>query len=360
MGRYVGRWVDRGTSLLALALVLGCEAQASDEYGGEPLLSLQGTVLLTKDQVNSNLVPRLAFRAAESVVLVDGEVTGEFPAKFRFEVIQPPPREAFFETSDGTKVASGFLVMVPPDFPKRIPSYFIPENLEQTCSEDGTRCTNTFRECDADNRCRETVEECVERPCELVEHLGDTPLDPETTGDWGHLFCDGRTCGTASSSSDASGNWVIDFYHCDPGPGEHSPNSTVSTGGTMELCSVLSQSGDTSLLSFADLQTVAVEYAVFYTAHDDPATGLARGYHLFRQPTREQWEAQLKCEVDAEAKALAQYNEDNGTNHSPYDTEVEEVRENAAEVECAHLDGGSIEQPLDQDLTIELGNPQDF
>lgn len=122
--RDAARWLGAGTSWLAFASMLGCEAQASDEYSGEPLLSLRGTVLVTKDQANSDLVPHLAFSVADdetnAVVLVPGELSGEFPAKL---------------------VAPG--------------------------NHDAASCTRVEVACADDGRCRERVLECSEHPCDV-------------------------------------------------------------------------------------------------------------------------------------------------------------------------------------------------
>jgi len=361
----MARWWDKqwsgSLSLVALASALGCDAQVNDEYTGEPLLTLKGTVVMTEEQANSNLVPCLAFYAGEWLVFVDGEVSGEFPAKFRFDVTQPPPTQAMWQPdSGGLSLALGFLVMLPPDHPDRVPTVLNREYLNEDCNEDFTHCTNTVRECDNANRCRERVEECIERPCEQVEHLGDTPLDESTSQDFGHLSCNGETCDSAQTSCDAAGNCTIDIQHCDPG--EDAPNATASTGGTMTICTVLSETGD-AFVSRDDLETAAVGFGIAYVASDDPEYQLARGYHLYTAPPRTEWVEQLKCQTYAQAEAVAQYNQEHGTSYSGLSTDDEVAHlQLAAENECRQVAESTSErtEPSHDNLTIELGPPPSF
>jgi hypothetical protein len=354
-----------GLSLLAFASAFGCESQVDDEYTGEPLLSLQGNVLVSEEQVDTNLLPYLAFSVQDEVVFVGGEVTGEFPAKFRFDVTQPPPAGALREVNElgfSGRMATAFLVMLPPDHPKRIAEWLDTEYLDSQCTEDFSECTYRVEQCDATTeRCRERTYECTERPCDLVERTADPGLDSTTLMEKSASRCVGQSCDLIESQCDAAGNCAIDAYTCD-----YARYGSLETfgEGTMTTCTLLSESGDLSVTSFNDLQTVALGYMVAYVSDDatDSLYGpLKQGYNLFALPEagvgHSDWVASTTCAIRGEAKAVAEYNEEHGTSYSIFDDEVTHL-ELAAEEECG-LGWGTarlIERPLDAPLTIELGD----
>ncbi len=113
--------------LLALTLAFGCESQVGKDYTGEPLLTLHGKVLLSDEEADQNLEPRVMYLGVDGdAVLARGELSGDFPARFRFDLTEPPPESAIHALShrdydyDG-EIAEGWLVLVPPDFPSKLP-----------------------------------------------------------------------------------------------------------------------------------------------------------------------------------------------------------------------------------------------
>ena len=142
------------------------------DYAGERLLSLRGTVLLEQDSPRE-LRPTLALATETDLNLIDGEVQGEFPAMFRFDVTEPPPRTALSSDPSGElrgQFALGLLVMLPPDHPGGIP------NLETSgfgeCSEDGTQCTFDESACTPSGQCRNRKHEYLQTQCPLLGTIG--------------------------------------------------------------------------------------------------------------------------------------------------------------------------------------------
>src|SRR5688572_22620793 len=122
-------------SVLAVASVLGCDAQVDGEYTGEALFSLQGRVVVREDAGDTDLVPRIAFSEGDTTVLIGGRVTGEFPAKFRLDITQPPPRTAIFSAVEAGRAAIGFLVLVPEDYPERVVGWLETEVVDEQCDD---------------------------------------------------------------------------------------------------------------------------------------------------------------------------------------------------------------------------------
>lgn len=76
----------------ALALCAGCESQVGEGYEGEAILTLEGSVELGEGEV-ADQVPVLAFSTPDfnAFLLVEARVEGEYPARFRMSVFEPPP-----------------------------------------------------------------------------------------------------------------------------------------------------------------------------------------------------------------------------------------------------------------------------
>lgn len=276
MKRQLNLGLMGGLGVLAIASAMGCEAQVDDDYTGEPLLSLQGNVVVTKDLADADLVPYLAFPGQDAegsfLALIDGELTGDFPAKFRFDVTQPPSDDALSsmppEWGFKGKASVGTIVMLPPNIGDRIP-FLNDGTFEEECTDGGSQCTRIERQCADDDRCRERTSVCTLEPCELVDQWGDPVLGDITTGQ-STYHCDSASCYSIDSTcDDEEGNCRTDLYRCDlPQDAEVED----AFGGVMTTCSVQSETGDTSLLSYEDLNTVAVDYAVIYVTDDSPDT----------------------------------------------------------------------------------------
>jgi len=363
MTRRLGASLTGGLSLLAFASAFGCEAQVNDEYTGEPLLSLQGNVLVSAEQADSDLVPRVAFLEDggaddDTVVMIDGELSGEFPAKFRFDVTQPPPDTALYgptpEIGMNSRYAVGFLVLRPSDSESRITAYLKEPEPEEQCTDDGSQCTRVERKCDDADRCRERTLECAKHPCELIEQLGDPTLGLTTTGERSE-YCDSESCYAVQSACDDQGvNCRTDIYRCDFAQyGEFE----TAWDGVMTTCTVQSESGDPSLVDLDILRTVVVDYALIYATDDNPDSvygSLKRGYNLVTGGPTEAFLERERCRVAKLTAAVDEYNEEHGTELLPFGDDAELIPLGlAAAKECA----GSvvIAQPLDEVLTLELG-----
>lgn len=81
-----------GVAFIGASVVSACDSQASSDYQGESLLTLQGSVTIGETAVEGELVPALAFMLNnESISVVDVEVNGDFPSSFTLNVFDPPP-----------------------------------------------------------------------------------------------------------------------------------------------------------------------------------------------------------------------------------------------------------------------------
>lgn len=363
MKRQMNLGLMAGFGVLAVASAIGCEAQVDDDYTGEALFSLQGNVVVSKDQTYPNVVPAIAFPRSENdtMVIIDGELDGEFPAKFRFDVTQPPPEEVL---NDGTsfglegKAALGLLVLTPSNLDRPIVEQ-LNVSSEGYCSEDGTECTEVERQCTDDGRCRERVLECTERPCELVEQWGDMAVvDPDS-----YSFddrCDSETCYEMETACDAENRCRTNVYRCDFG--QYGTYASI-VGGSMANCTVQSTGGDTSLLAMEDLQ-VASHYWIIYVTEASPNSfwgPLERGYNLVAFPSSyDEWIESRKCVEAKVATAVAEYNEEHGTSHDPLGFELDFSVTTEAKLACGSF--RVIDRPLDEVLTIEMGliAPIDF
>lgn len=364
---WAARWAAK-LSPLALSSALGCESQVNDDYTGEPLFSLQGNVVVRENQAEVDQIPYIGLFGSDEegdfLYLMDGKLTGEFPGKFRFDVTQPPADEVLYqlpsEEGFNSRGASGLLVMLPPNSAGRVPMIADVWSYPVECTDDGTACTSIERMCDDSGSCRERFQSCSFDPCELVEQLGDPVLGMTATYQ-SHYRCDSTKCySTMSLCDDEAGYCSMDVYRCEL---PESGNFEDAFDGTVRSCHVVSETGDTSLRSFLDLNTVAVDYAILYVADDNPDTvygSLERGYHLLKKTdSLEGWLEAERCEFTAMEAAVAEYNLEHGTNYHQLDPDVESLSLDVAAVEkCRSIK--VIRHPLAEVLTIELGKPQPF
>jgi hypothetical protein len=89
--------MKRGLSLTFLGVAsLGCSAQVEPDYEGEPLATIQGTVVTGDappiDDMEAALVWSTSTEPGIDVFVVGRtRVTGAFPARFTLDVLEPPP-----------------------------------------------------------------------------------------------------------------------------------------------------------------------------------------------------------------------------------------------------------------------------
>jgi len=367
MKRRGARQLGATLGLLAFAGLLSCDAQVDDEYMGEPLLSLQGNVVVRKGHLDADVVPYLGLFDSDErgvfLALVGGELTGEFPAKFRFDVTQPPPDEVLHPMPPNDRIngrgTSGLLLMLPPDSDERYRLIPEVETYPGECTDDGTACTSTDRICDDTGQCRDRYQSCAIDQCELVEHLGDPvtnmPAPSQTT-----YRCDSTTCYSTIIVCDGEEPFCsMDVYRCDR---PESENFKDAFGGVTRTCNIVSDTGDRSLRSFFDLK-VAVDYAILYVDQDSPDSAygpLERGYHLLQTTdSLEGWLEAEECEFAAMEAAVADYNLEHGTDYLQIDTDVESLTLDLAAVEKCRSTR-VVQHPLDEVLTIELDKLHPF
>lgn len=181
----------------ALVMSAGCDAQAPSDYRGESLLTLLGNVEIPEANRGEPLVPALVFMGPNSELhVVDVAVKGQFPADFRIDVYEPPPRRVI-ESDEGAsgqpesvppRGAWGFITAVPVGHADmfRLASLttkqgFVPCLVEgcHTCEEEG-RCESESAWCTWEGECYRETKICplADSPPEdcTVEHEGDPQL----------------------------------------------------------------------------------------------------------------------------------------------------------------------------------------
>jgi len=162
-------------SLALMGMLAGCDAQTGEQYRGEPLFTMTGSVelaLTVEDQ--EELIPALAFRGLNSdLYLMDADVEGQFPAEFTLNVYEPPPEAAMQVLGDyhapQPRLAIGYVTAVTPETPAMFhysqnqagsgSCWPDAETGLRVCEERTEWCTNDDSECyvevktchDADN-----------------------------------------------------------------------------------------------------------------------------------------------------------------------------------------------------------------
>lgn len=99
--------VPRRTWVLLLAAIApGCDQQAGDDYRGEPLARLTGTITSSVDDPPATLRPLLGWSntanpGGDTGVVEEADVTLEFPSRFHFELYRPPSDEGLNDYTRG-------------------------------------------------------------------------------------------------------------------------------------------------------------------------------------------------------------------------------------------------------------------
>ena len=297
-------------AMLGLTKLVGCGSQAAEGSTSETPFALEGAIRLDGD---TELRPSLAFVVGSRLEIVEGQLSGEFPSKFRLELGNAPPADALavdpeFEALGVTgPVALGFILMLPPDHPTTI--YHMDTFESGDCTEldplalsgnfEPQTCTKTQSVCPEDGECRVRRLSCTLSPCEPIATLGDPGL--VSTGPasrymecfgvpycYGYLeLCDENACKREFSACDVTS--LGDYDTAD---------------GILEWkCELLEESGNTALLNDSDLHTAASGHFVVYTTRaysNTPLGNLERGYNLIRVPnfTPDEWVSHNSCLED--------------------------------------------------------------
>jgi hypothetical protein len=353
------------SSLSALVLCLGaasgCDAQVGEDYQGEPLLSVQGTVLLNDTQSGEDLVPALVLALPPDneffFDVIDGEVTGDFPAEFRFDVMTPPPERSLgdYKLPSGERVGTGalaFLAMLPKDHPPAVAM----ELGYAVCPEDARTCTEEASAC-VGERCRQRTYECVrEAPCDSVT------FGSEVEGQdlhWTERSFNGNALYVSRTSCTVGGECLFEFKSCVL---EADSRASDSFEFPVETCTHTTESGDTSILSTRDMKSFVREYYVQYWTTDVAIDGLTmkRGYSLLEllPYSFDAFQDEVVCGRTRAFELMAEYNRANGTSYHPDDAPEDLRRFIWREVAaaCPTRDVRVVENPLEESLTISLGS----
>jgi hypothetical protein len=175
------------TIKLALPVVLAaqflgaCGSQAGEEYRGEPLLRMKGSVVIQNPNPPDNLVPAIAFLNTRNGTLdfAEVQVAGEFPAQFTLDVFEPPPEGCILvsenpEDENEPRFAMGFITAVNADHPDSVAG----ERSSGGHGCDRSGCTDITEVCIPGEGCYRRVTECDSNGanCNVVEESGNPAL----------------------------------------------------------------------------------------------------------------------------------------------------------------------------------------
>ena len=163
---------------IAIAASIGCDARVGEDYRGEVLFRMKGSLVLEEGQLAPDSVPALAFpdfKGQGGMRILDVEAHGEFPASFTIDVMSPPPAEVLVTYPGLPRFASGLITAVPEDHPAEIGASPGTDGGGRTWCEnpDNTDC---YRRIDI---CNTGTDECYH------ELARCTPMEwPDTMGPW--------------------------------------------------------------------------------------------------------------------------------------------------------------------------------
>ena len=317
--------------VLAAALAEGCDSQVGQDYRGEPLLTLRGSVVQNGENVEE-FVPALGFynmnaaRGTDGFFVVDGRVSGSYPAQFQLDVMDVPPEQAMESCRGSCQMGVGLLFMVPRNHES---SYPVPLSTEKFTADAGSPNTGTLTvsHCLGDlNTCDDLTYTCTLTPCPVVSSSGDSNLQNS-----GPPFGDRWTLG-GGQTADAT-------EYFDPNDVNHSyrevrvcnENEFVypdgyAGSGELRRCTPTGEAPDASVNPLRDMVYFAQDYLVLYVSEDRPTAKfhsqlipLTRGYNLLQLvPTPEDVIiSAVNCEEDALIQAYVEANATNGTKCNP-------------------------------------------
>lgn len=368
-------------SLPVFLLALACDPQVGEEYSGEVMLTLKGTVARVPDS-SEKLEPALLFYGGEDLSVVRGTVEGTFPADFRLSVTAPPPEDSFGGVLPHG-MSFGFLALVPDGQPTH--SEILRRNAsEKQCEGEAQNrvCRHTDTICNAEGHCIEQDVSCVPRACTILETQGNpdiaepnisqlTPpvelsvqqllppvfVEPPRTIDplvFPEFAENGEDLDGAPNSSSPpnvsvkcvstgclvtyercvdSGDCLREIKFCEA-PAD-SPRSFLDVvSSSSESCQIEAERGDRSVIRYANPRLVSSNlYVVYFSEQASLAdfgevpvgfTEANVGYHLVEvsPPSQEKLLAGALCASEAWREASEQYNEERGTNYFPGDPQL--------------------------------------
>jgi hypothetical protein len=334
------------SGVIGLVVIPGCDAEVGSKYEGEALFNLHGKVLNYGD-VDTNRILVLSFYGGNSGARMDGRVTGEFPANFTFTLTTPPPEEAFVYKDyldpwahDGTtgrdfnfefsNIAFAQFALLHEDYND------LPLPPEMVCDDglNGGRCVMT--QCTEQGRCKEQTKQCELKQSEVVFSAGDRSwLEADTSrphisndsfitiDGFGYIFK--QVC-----AADGSADCLREVTKTEIADVEE--GSVISRDGSYLSCTLLEESGDTSISKPFGIFENVDNYAVLYAIDDikrpfrihsngeenyDIVDPLPRGYSLAKiSPINvNKWIAYSTCVADKHIQAIVDYNDSHDTNY---------------------------------------------
>lgn len=300
--------------LAALLLGAGCQAQVGEDYRGEVLLSLKGSVVI-EDAAAADLVPVLTFPSPEGWAIIDAHVEGQYPSRFRMEVTEPPPASSLIarleRVVDGVLVpvgpayAQGFITLAPRQHPR-----FVKDAGgagDGMCNDDESVCQYDVKECISPDLCRQIEISCTSVKCPVIAETGE-PIPASqaaTITGIGESFGDESLSLLARCNSAGECHRVYSKCALPLEPGIGKLRLGVDT-----TCQMTSPTVDDPRFGAAKaLRRAAIGYTVRYLAEPTelpPYGVLAAGYHVFRQleaESDEAWMANLACQLDGQEPA---------------------------------------------------------
>lgn len=346
--------------------VAGCEAQVGPDYQGESLFTLQGNVVLAGDG-RPDVIPVIAFAAGFEYAVVDATVRGDFPAQFRLDVMVPPPSGALVPLEGGGSAAFGRVALAPSHHPDYIP-VFLSHEVDD-CNEAETHCTREVEKCVSEDRCFKRTLSCKRELCPIVFESGEPSVEEDVETAIVAVYPRGEfSYGVAESCSPSAGCHRT-IRQCEVAAA--GPYAITASGGTLDTCEVLAESGDLSIAQSDLLEHVATDYFVLYLTEAttlERIGELPRGYHLFEtvRHAPEDVLRNLNCEYDAHITAVSRHNQEHGTDYLPHDDfdadeEAIEARTDELAAECPPADPlRLVPSPADTPLTFVIGSADTF
>ena len=375
----------------AALMTLGCGTEVGDDYTGEVLLEINGSVE-TDLPIDEDSALVLTSPGPNGIHLVDGVIEGDFPSAFRFSTNELPPETESLPMGDKVvDVAWMGFAVVPADHPPSVPvtgeSYWWESNPEGITAGrtwcQGAACSQP---CAGGQGCYTQDLRCQATPCELVESEGDASILDEsvsTVGREGELGVPGggRYSWAIDCDVDSPDRCYRQVYRCDtseagenaivelPLPLEGSPAQVLS-------CEVTDATGDASVRELNLMTSVEANFGVVWVSEDaevEEFGALKAGYNIIKfYDSVESWIEFTRCMHHRAVEAMAEYNATHGTSYAPFvgatsyveDSELRaelDVITDQVIVECQKQTGqGVVTDPAGADLAIEIVHVPDI
>lgn len=276
----VVKW-SRVAAICGIALsgaLSACEPQASPEFPGQSLLTIQGSVRIADDRTSGKLTPALAFKNNTDglIQILDVDVEGKFPSDFRLDVYSHPSDDALVQHEDfgddEPRVAMGHITAVTDNHPgtfEFFPAPYVGHGPSR-CDANGT-CRWTIKTCSD-----ETETRCYTQTFTCPSGAEESECDVEGEGDSSLVASPWRFFAGFSN------NYIVVYLK----------DAARSGSGTA---------------------------AIYGSPH-----GMRTGYHLLkaREPSEDLQQQYLDCTERSEARAIELYNEEYDTEYTSDDLDL--------------------------------------